>query len=84
MGAPQAHQNERGTAGNHGEGSQARRGSLLTVRQGQPSKRLQMIAASQTEDSGTVVTGRLSRLAPVDGAGSVVEAGGGTARHTRA
>lgn len=38
---------------------------------------LDKIAASQAEGSGTVVTGRPSRLALVDGTGNVAEAGGG-------
>lgn len=46
-----------------------------------PSSKYQ---APQAEGSGIVVTGWPSRLALVDGASSVAEAGGGAARHTRA
>lgn len=82
--APQPHQIERGTAGNHGESSRARRGRIVAVPPGQQPNRPQMIAASQADGSGFVVMGRPPRLALVDGASSVAEAGEGAARHTRA
>lgn len=39
--------------------------------------------ASQADGSGVVVAGRPSKVALIDGIGSVAGAGGGTARHTR-
>ncbi|GAB2923999.1 hypothetical protein GCM10027075_25010 [Streptomyces heilongjiangensis] len=44
----------------------------------------QKTRASQPDGSGTAVTGPPSQLALVNDSGSVAEAGGGAARHTRA
>lgn len=49
--APQAHQIERGTAGNHGESSRAHPGPRSAVRPDQPPNRLQMPPASQAESA---------------------------------
>lgn len=82
--APQLHQIEWGTAGNHGERCPAGRRHALTVLPGQCTNVPQVIAASQADGSGVVVTCRPSWLALVASADSVVKAGGGAARHTRA
>ncbi len=74
-------------AGNSGESRSKRPGRWdrsPAVRPGQRPNQPKMIAASRAESSGTVVTGRPSPLAPVDGSGSVAEASEGAARHTRA
>ncbi|WP_328830571.1 hypothetical protein [Streptomyces sp. NBC_00252] len=56
--APQAHQIERGTAGNHGESSRARRGPCSTVRPGQRPNQPQMPAASQAESASSILVTR--------------------------
>lgn len=70
----------RGTLGNK---VLAHRAQCLSAA-GQPGNCPQVTQASQTEDSRIVVRGWPARLALVDGASSVAEAGGGAARHTRA
>jgi hypothetical protein len=52
MCAPQAHQIERGTAGNRGESSQAQADSACAVRPDHRPNHPQVIAASQAESSG--------------------------------
>jgi hypothetical protein len=61
--APQAHQIERGTAGNHGESSRARRGRAPTIRPGQRPNRPQMLAASQAESASSILVTRSSQSA---------------------
>jgi hypothetical protein len=63
--APQPHQIQRGTAGNHGESSPARRGRTRTVRPGQRPTQPQMPAASQAEDLASVGA-ESSRVASAD------------------
>lgn len=63
--APQAHQIERGTGGNHGEYRRGRRDLARAVRPGQRPNDPPVIAASQAEGSGTVVVCRPEGLSHV-------------------
>lgn len=69
--APQLHQIEWGTAGNHGERCPAGRRHTLTVLAGQRTNVPQVIAASQAEGSA----GRRRQALAVD-TGNMAEAGG--------